>query len=66
MHIAILNSSDCRYDKNSDMLNKKPRVKHLGCKKGKANQKEQSSDYSYIAMSDQNFDIKPRSRISSL
>ena len=32
--------------------------KHLGCKKGKVNQKQQLSDYSYIATHvTQNFDI---------
>ena len=43
--------------------------KHLGYKKGKANQKQQLSDYirivSYIAIhATKNFDIKLRSRIS--
>ena len=32
--------------------------KHLGCKKGKANQKQQLPDYSYIAIfATKNFDI---------
>ena len=39
--------------------------KHLGCKKGEANQKQQLSDYGYIAiLAAKNFDIKLRPRIS--
>ena len=39
--------------------------KHLGCKKGKANQKQQLSDYGYIAiLTTESFDIKLRPRIS--
>ena len=43
--------------------------KHLGCKKGKANQKQQLSDYMqmymYIAiLATKNFDIRLRPRIS--
>ena len=39
--------------------------KHLGCKKGEANQKQQLSDYGYISiLATKNFDIKLRPRIS--
>ena len=37
--------------------------KHLGCKKGEANQKQQLSDYGYIAiLATKSFDIKLRPR----
>ena len=39
--------------------------KHLGCKKCEANQKQQLSDYGYIAiLATKNFDIRLRPRIS--
>ena len=39
--------------------------KHLGCKKGETNQKQQLSDYGYIAiLATKSFDIKLRPRIS--
>ena len=39
--------------------------KHLGCKKGEANQKQQLSDYRCIAiLATKNFDIRLRPRIS--
>ena len=39
--------------------------KHLGCKKGKANQKQQLSDYGYIAIVvTKSFDVKLQPRIN--
>ena len=42
--------------------------KHLGCKKGEANQKQQLADYKYThtvaILATKNFDIKVRPRIS--
>ena len=39
--------------------------KHLGAKKCKANQKQQLSDYKYIAiLATKSFDIRPRPRIN--
>ena len=45
----------------------KVKQKHLGCKKGEANQKQQLSDYGYIhsyILATKNFDIKLRPRIN--
>ena len=50
------------FTKSSDMLNKNTNV---GCKKGEDNQKQQLSDYGYIAiLATKSFDIKLRPRIS--
>ena len=48
------------------LLYSNAKQKHLGCKKGEANQKQQLSDYGYIAiLATKSFDIKVGQELAS-
>ena len=73
-HLKYLDRSICNYHHMHlhDLVKKtnvhiNAKQKHLGYKKGEANQKQQLSDYRYVAiLATKNFDMKLRSRISYL